>query len=98
MRYELCYKDVVKKSDDIVELQDLAKHLSCHWEIFRIVESRVSGVIMEMEKFGTGGVEGMINDLKKGVPMCRLAKKYHVSPPTISKYITLYKNKHETVI
>lgn len=96
--YELRYGDVVEQGDDLAKLKVRARRTSLPWTICKIeINTRVNDAMKEIELFGSDGVEALMKDVAKGIPLTRLSVKYHTSAPTLSKYITRYRNTHESL-
>jgi len=97
MMYELRYGDYAEQSEDWAKLKAKARRTTLPWTICRIETSKVNDMMKELELFGSDGVEALIKDVSKGIPLYLLSRKYHTSTPTLTKYIVKYKSQHESI-
>lgn len=97
MRYELHYRNGIKKYDSLDQVEIVTKTLTQPYVVYKFVESKMHQHMEEFEIFGKEGVKELMKDLRRGVIISDLVKKYHVTFYTITKYIRKCKSEYESI-
>jgi hypothetical protein len=94
MHFEIHWGKCRKWSHSLEDLHEFAKTLKEPWDvkwvIYKIVASKIGGVLNEYELFGSGGIEDVIRQINRGIPKYVIVKKHNTSMDTLNKYIKKY--------
>lgn len=97
MRYELHYRNGIKKFDTLFQVRKITQNLKQPYIVYGFVESKMHEHIEEYELFGDKGAAGMMKEVTRGVPLLTLVAKYHTTYYTLTKYINRFRSKHESI-
>ena len=104
MKYELRYDGIVEQSDDLSILKKKSLLLHSEYVIYRVLKSRME-VRVEVKKeparyektkkMSEYQVKMAVREIERGYPKTTLARKYGVSPDTLSRLIKEYENTQQ---